>query len=246
MLSSSEINLGLIGQKLSHSFSKRYFEEKYGIATYSLIELASLTDLHGAIERLHLDGFNVTIPYKREIMAMLDEIDPVAREIGAVNTVVVRGLKGYNTDAPAFLETLRPLLTNRHRHAVILGTGGAALAVAWALGKLGIEYRTVSRLPIAHPGSISYDEAHDLMAHESYNIIINATPVGMYPNTDATPWRWPELLNASHICYDLVYNPSPTLFLRQAASQGATVIDGLGMLHRQADIAYKIWGNELQ
>lgn len=246
MLSSNKLSLGLIGRKLSHSFSKRYFGEKYGISTYSLIELASLAELPEAIESFHLDGFNVTIPYKRDIIPMLDEVDPVAKEIGAVNTVVVRGLKGYNTDAPAFLETLRPLLSIHHKRAIILGTGGASLAVSWALEQLGIEYRTVSRSPLAHSNSISYDEARDLVEQEDYNIIINATPVGMYPKNDATPWCWPELLNTRHLCYDLIYNPSPTLFLQQAASNGATVVDGLAMLHCQADLAYKLWASKIQ
>lgn len=248
MLSSSALNLGLIGRKLSHSFSKRYFEERYGITTYSLIELATIEEVREAVESRHLDGFNVTIPYKCDIIPLLDEIDPVAEEIGAVNTVWRRGreLVGYNTDAPAFLETLRPHLSKHHRNALILGTGGASLAVAWALRQLGIEYRTVSRTPQSHPGSITYDEARELVEGGECTIIINATPVGMYPDVDATPWSWSELLEESHLCYDLVYNPSPSLFLKQAASHGATVVDGLAMLHRQADLALEIWSNTLR
>lgn len=255
MLSSSELNLGLIGQKLSHSFSKQYFLEKYGIATYSLIELTTLSELHSAISRLHLDGFNVTIPYKREIIPLLNDIDPIAKEIGAVNTVVVKRIHrqdsqsqnkteqirliGYNTDAPAFLETLQSHIEPHHNKALILGTGGASLAVSWALRQQGIEYRFVSRTP--HGTFISYDTARELLKNDDFSIIINATPVGMYPNCEASPWPFPELLNRHHLCYDLIYNPSPTLFLKEAESRGAKTLNGLAMLHLQADLALKIW-----
>lgn len=248
------LNLGLVGRKLSHSFSKKYFEERYGITAYRLIEIDNIGDICKTVEQLELNGFNVTIPYKCDIVPLLDELDPAAREIGAVNTVVIRREKedgkwkmyGYNTDAPAFLETLHPFLKPQHRRALILGSGGASLAVSWALRKLGIEYRVVSRSPLAHSNSISYDQAHTLVMNDDYTIIINATPVGMYPNNEATPWPWPELVNTRHLCYDLVYNPSPTLFLQQAASNGATVIDGLAMLHRQADLALEIWRKNTQ
>lgn len=251
-MTNSTLRLGLIGQRLSHSFSKKYFEEEYHIP-YELIEIDNIKDLPDALEEKHLNGFNVTIPYKRDIIPLLDELEPAAREVGAVNTVVRRrmedgswSLRGYNTDAPAFLQTLKPFLSPQHNKALILGSGGASHAVAWALRHLGIEYRIVSRAPLPYSNHISYDEARKLVEKEKYTLIVNATPVGMFPNCDASPWPWPELLKPSHICYDLIYNPSPTLFLKQAVSCGASAIDGLAMLHRQADLAYKIWTSEIQ
>lgn len=242
------LNLGLIGRKLLHSFSKKYFEEKYGISTYELVELDTIGELPEAVERLDLNGFNVTIPYKCDIIPLLDKIDPSAHEIGAVNTVVRYkkddnrwGLHGYNTDAQAFRDTLQPHLLPHHRHALILGSGGASRAVAWALGQLGIEYQIVSRSPLSHPATISYDKARELVAGGDYTVIVNTTPVGMYPVCDATPWPWTELIGSQHLCYDLIYNPSPTLFLEQAAGRRAKTIDGLAMLHRQADLALEIW-----
>lgn len=242
------LNLGLVGRKLSHSFSKKYFDEKYGISTYRLIEIDSIGELYRRVEELELNGFNVTIPYKCDIIPLLDKTDPTARGIGAVNTVARRKtgdgrweLCGYNTDAPAFRDTLQPHLSSHHRHALVLGSGGASRAVAWALRQLGIDYRIVSRSPLSHPGTISYDKARELAAGEDYTVIVNTTPVGMHPACDATPWPWPELIGSQHLCYDLIYNPSPTLFLEQAARMGARTIDGLAMLHRQADLALEIW-----
>ena len=247
------LRLGLVGRRLSHSFSKKYFEEEYH-EPYTLIELDDLTELTEVIEDLGLDGFNVTIPFKRDIVPMLDGIDPAAREIGAVNTVVVRKgndegkpkMYGYNTDAPAFLDTLRPHLIERHRRALVLGSGGASCAVAWALRQLGIEYRVVSRSAEANPRCISYNEARALVMNGGYTIIINTTPAGMYPQCDESPWQWPELIDSHHLCYDLIYNPSPTLFLQKASKRGAKTVDGLAMLHRQADLAYKIWTSATQ
>ena len=269
---------GLVGKSLSHSYSKKYFEEKFaelGIDdSYELIEIDDIGELKGVVSRMGLTGFNVTIPYKCDIIPLLDEIDPVAREIGAVNTVVVKSyttagmrsapkLIGYNTDAPAFMETIRDVISAAGMphllKALILGSGGASRAAQWAIEKMGIEYRIVSRnaardvrsyhdksaqSPLRAPLElVPYDEAGRLMEKEGYNIIVNATPVGMYPDVDASPWPYPELLDNRHLCYDMIYNPSPTLFLQQAAEQGAATMGGLEMLHRQADLAYKIWSS---
>lgn len=252
----SAITLGLVGQSLSHSFSKKYFEEKH-LIPYSLIEISNIEELHEVVNDLGLDGFNVTIPYKRQIIPLLDELNPVAKEIGAVNTVAVRRtsvlpgepktmstkMYGYNTDATAFLETLKPLLSPHHQRAIILGSGGASHAVAWALKQLAIEHRVVSRSASLHPEYISYDEAYSLVEKEDYNIIVNTTPVGMYPHCNENPWQRPDLLDSHHLCYDLIYNPSPTLFLRQAIERGAKTFDGLAMLHRQADLALEIFSS---
>ncbi len=239
----------LIGRQLSHSFSQTYFSEKFASErlndySYDLLETEDLSDLRKVVEEQKLDGFNVTIPYKVEILPLLDEIDAIAQKIGAVNTVKVSNhcghiyLKGYNTDAPAFAETLRPLLKPHHRSALILGTGGAAQAVAFGLEQLGIDHLFVSRNPhsIKH---IDYSTAYTEAAE--HTIIINATPVGMFPNCSTSPWERPDLMTPQHICYDLVYNPSPTRFMQEAAQRGATVQDGLPMLHRQADLAFSLW-----
>lgn len=242
-------NYGLIGRNLAHSFSQRYFEQKFkalGLQgySYSLFEMDSLQGLKELLLQHLIDGFNVTIPFKETIIPLLDSIDPVAAEIGAVNTVEVSRLTngnlrlhGRNTDAPAFQETLQPLLMPWHTHALILGTGGASKAVAWALQQLGISYHWVSRHPHGE-NQIGYPAAYSKAA--SYFLIVNTTPVGMFPHTDKTPWEHPELLTEKHLCYDLIYNPAPTLFLQQAARQGATVRDGLTMLHRQADLAFPL------
>lgn len=239
----------LIGRQLSHSFSQTYFSEKFvsehlECYCYELLEIEDLSNLRRIVAEQELDGFNVTIPYKVDILPLLDNMDDTARQIGAVNTVKVNRsdrqieLTGYNTDAPAFAETLKPLLKPHHRSALILGTGGAAQAVAFGLEQLGIDHLFVSSNPhsIKH---IDYSTAYTEAAE--HTIIINATPVGMFPNCSTSPWERPDLLTPQHICYDLVYNPSPTRFMQEAAQRGATVQDGLPMLHRQADLAFSLW-----
>lgn len=248
----NRLHFALLGKSLSHSFSKQYFEAKFkslGLEgyDYSLLETPNLDNLHTLIISHSLTGFNVTIPYKKEIIPLLDEIDPVAKEIGAVNTVKVilssgrPNLKGFNTDAPAFLQTLKPHITPHHRHALVLGTGGAAQAVAWALRKLDIDHTFVSRNPKQHHNSVGYDDIVKMRQSDfGHTIIVNTTPVGMYPIVDASPWPNPDLITADTICYDLIYNPSPTLFLKVASAQGAVTINGLDMLHLQADMAFSI------
>lgn len=243
------IALGLIGHPLGHSFSPRLFAslfEQDGIAdgSYRLFDLTprQLTayDLRQLVDSQRLSGFNVTVPYKEAVVTLLDTLDEMAARIGAVNTVKVeRGiLKGYNTDAPAFADTLKPLLRPHHRRALILGSGGAAKAAACALRELGVEYSLVSRTPHGD-NMIGYDEAYRRAGQ--CLLIVNATPVGMHPHDDLSPWAEPQLLTPQHLCYDLVYNPSPTRFLREAAAMGATTIGGLAMLERQATLSWKIW-----
>ena len=235
---------GLIGKTLSHSWSRRWFEkmfEREGITDcrYSLYELPSVTRLREWVATNGISGFNVTIPYKEAVIPQLDEIDSVAEAVGAVNCVAVADgrLVGHNTDAPAFLETLQPLLQPYHRAALVLGSGGAAKAVAYALRQLGIEYLMVSRTPQQHPHAVSYDDAAGLAA--SHLLIINATPVGMYPDMDDTPWPYPHLLGERHLCYDLIYNPATTRFLHEAAANGAKTCGGLAMLERQAQLSWE-------
>ena len=237
---------GLIGRKLSHSWSQQWFEsmfqrEDIADARYCLYEMDSVEDLHRWAVENHICGFNVTIPYKQAVIPQLDGIDSVAEAVGAVNCVAVANgrLVGHNTDAPAFLETLQPLLQSHHRAALVLGTGGAAKAVSYALRQLGTEYLLVSRTPQQHPHTVSYDDAADLAA--SHLLIINTTPVGMYPDVDGTPWPSPHLLGAKHLCYDLIYNPETTRFLREAAAAGARTYGGLAMLQRQAQLSWETW-----
>lgn len=235
----------LIGKQLGHSWSQRWFEamfQRLGLKDhcYSLCEISTLDNLRQWVEKEHIDGFNVTIPFKQSIIPMLDALSPEAEAIGAVNCVCVADgrLVGHNTDAPAFKQTIDELATPRT--ALILGTGGAARAVGYALWQKGIEHLYVSREKRdSKLGIIGYDktQVQDLQ----FNMIINATPVGMWPNVDASPWPWPELFGEGITVYDLIYNPSPTLLMRQASERGAIAIDGLAMLHRQAELSWKLW-----
>ncbi len=243
----------LIGNPLGHSYSQRWFEALFareGLVSYSyrLHEMATLDGLRRWVTDECIDGFNVTIPYKQAILPLLDTLTPEAAAIGAVNCVVVDGgrLVGHNTDAPAFAKELGAadgaLCTSCR--ALILGTGGAARAVAYALKGLGIGYRLVSRKGHMHDTSgddviigYSLDEITDFGA----TLLVNATPVGTWPDVYASPWPWPEALDRFRLVYDLTYNPSPTLLLRQAAAAGAATKDGLGMLYRQAELSWRLW-----
>ena len=251
------MNLGLIGRQLGHSYSQQYFDRKFrsegrSDCSYSLLEISSVEAVPALVASRRLDGFNVTVPYKRALLPLLDRCDPAARAIGAVNVVKVLWhadgspeLWGYNSDAPAFLQTLKPLLRHEQRRALILGTGGAARAVAWALAQLAIDYRFVSRDPsrtdLPPHSVVAFDDPCLSSEGNPFTLIVNATPVGMYPHVEATPWPYPHRLGAGHLCYDLVYNPAPSRFLQEAAAQGATTKDGLEMLHRQADLSWQIW-----
>ncbi|MBR6292203.1 MAG: shikimate dehydrogenase [Bacteroidales bacterium] len=233
----------LIGRRLGHSWSQQWFEalfQRLGLYdyNYTLCEMSSLDGLRQWVENERISGFNVTIPYKQAIIPLLDELSPEAKVIGAVNCVCVNDgkLVGHNTDAPAFGQSV----TSSPRSALILGTGGAAHAVAYALKQKGIEYLFVSRSAQGKEKNvIGYDR--DTIQRMRFELIVNATPVGMWPDMDASPWPWPELLNEKCLVYDLIYNPSPTLFLRQAAAHGAATIDGTAMLHRQAELSWQLW-----
>jgi shikimate dehydrogenase len=242
--------LGLIGYPLSHSFSVKYFSEKFSREDIEGFEyrnhpIQSIYELESLIEEKEdLIGLNVTIPYKEQVMTLLDEIDPEAAEIGAVNTIrITRSsgkihLKGYNSDAYGFRESLLPLLGAGHQYALVLGTGGASKAVTYTLGQLGIEYQYVSRNP-------ARDQMHYLdlcyaIIHK-YTLIINTTPLGTYPDTSAFPNIPYDLLTSGHILYDLVYNPPETEFLRLGKQKGATVKNGQEMLILQAERSWEIW-----
>lgn len=236
----------LIGKTLTHSYSKSLFEgQQFPDADYRLCPMPSLEGLRQWVKDEQIDGFNVTIPYKQDILPLLDHLSPEAQSIGAVNCVVVEEgkLAGHNTDAPAFRQSLESLHCSLSA-ALILGTGGAAHAVAYALDQLAIPYHFVSRHPERHPNAIGYDA---LSAFEDfhYSLIVNATPVGMYPDVDRTPLDLTQTFKHSNIqtvaLYDLVYNPSPSMLLRQAAARGAKTKDGLEMLHLQAVLSWQLW-----
>jgi len=236
---------GLIGRSLKHSFSKIYFEEKFkreGLdCSYELFELQDVSGIRGFISRNNLVGLNVTIPYKQDVMPFLDGIDEEAKEIGAVNTIRINKiLEGFNTDSRAFGKSLEEFFDVRGKEALILGTGGASRAVAFALKKLGVDYLFVSRKP--EVGEIGYaDLNREVMA--SHLIIVNATPLGMFPDTHSYPEIPYELLTREHLLYDLTYNPEETEFLRRGKERGAKTINGLRMLHLQAEYSWQIWNS---
>lgn len=236
----------LIGRSLTHSYSKSLFDrQQFPNADYRLCPMPSLEGLRQWIKDNQIDGFNVTNPYKQAILPLLDNLSPEARDIGAVNCIVVdQGrLMGHNTDAPAFQQTLQTMLQSGSMaigQAYILGTGGAARAVAYALDRLGIPHRFVSRHPEQHPGAIGYDQLptpHSPLP----TLLVNATPVGMYPHINATPLPITHYPLPTTLVYDLVYNPSPSLLLQQAAALGAQTKDGSEMLHLQAVLSWQLW-----
>lgn len=241
---------GLIGRGISHSFSADYFNGKFrdeGIdARYMLFDLPEVSHFRDIIAA-HPDliGLNVTSPYKRDIIPFLDSLSPEAEDLEAVNVIRIitdrRGRKklhGHNTDCRGFEKTLEGLIGKDVR-AIVLGTGGASSAVCYALRKKGIEPFITSRNP--KESEISYPEASRLIPDIS--LIINATPVGMHPHIDSFPDIDYSLLTPSHICYDLIYNPAETGFLKKAAAQGARTVNGLQMLLNQAELSWQIWND---
>ncbi len=246
--------LGLIGFPLSHSFSQKYFNEKFqklGLAgwKYELFNLENIEDFIKLIdENNELVGLNVTIPHKVKIINYLDEISDEAKLIGAVNTIKIsiyndgkKHLTGYNTDVYGFEESLKPLLKPQHKKALILGTGGAAKAVKFVLDKLRIEYKFVSRNPSAE--QLSYISITGKILHE-HLLIINTTPLGMWPDINNYPEIPYQQLTKNHLVYDLVYNPEETQFLTRSKKHGATTKNGLEMLHLQAAKAWEIWNSD--
>jgi shikimate dehydrogenase len=242
---------GLIGGTVSHSFSKAYFDEKFfreGLRDYhyELFPLNNITEIETLLKDTKgLSGLNVTIPYKEQILKYLDEIDGFAKQIGAVNVIRIKEgkLQGFNTDSDAFRETLEKWLPKEKTFkALILGTGGSSKAVVEALNRLKIAYQLVSR--DARKGIISYDDlAKDPKHITESNLIINTTPLGMSPNTEAIPPIEFENVCADHYVYDLIYNPARTMFLQKAEMRGATIKNGLEMLHVQAEKSWRIWNN---
>lgn len=240
---------GIIGNPLGHSFSKHYFTDKFQKeeidAQFLNFEIPSIDKLPEVVQdNPTLMGLCVTIPYKEEVIAYLDEIDPLAKEIGAVNSIQIQRkdgktyLKGYNTDIYGFGESLSDFIEGKKLSALILGTGGASKAVATALRNQNIDFISVSRT--RSKTTISYEDLSEAII-SNHHLIINCTPLGTSPNTDACPKLNYSDLCHEHFLYDLVYNPSTTLFMSKGIEQGAKAHNGLRMLHLQAEKSWKIW-----
>lgn len=236
---------GLIGRQLAHSFSKDYFEKKWASSeindcSYELFPIPDKSLLKTFLDaNKHLNGLNVTIPYKQSVIEFMDQISPEAKEIGAVNCLHQEDGQwvGYNTDGPAFLNTLMAFLSDQKvKRALILGTGGASRAVQWALHQLSMDFDLVS----SSGNGISYQEL-DANWKDDWNLVIQTSPVGMYPKSDSCPAIPYHRLNHSYFLYDLIYNPEETEFMRRGRVAGAKVKNGLQMLYDQADLSWQIW-----
>ena len=238
---------GLLGRNINYSFSKGYFTDKlnnenFEGCTYENFDIQEIDAFADIIKNTpDLKGLNVTIPYKEAVIPFLDKLSKKAALIGAVNTIKItkKGkLKGYNTDYYGFKKSLEPLLQSHHKKALILGTGGASKGVAFALDELNIPYTFVSRE--AKENAIDYDRIN-ATTFDNFHFIINSTPVGTSPNTEAFPLIPYEYFTKNHIAFDLIYNPAETQFLKKAKEQGAQIKNGLDMLIFQAEKAWEIW-----
>lgn len=239
----------LIGYPLGHSFSQRYFTEKFEMelisdCSYSKCELESIDMLpHMIAQNPNLCGFNVTIPYKEQVIQYLDSIESQAQQIGAVNCVRIKDgkLRGYNTDAYGFRNSLLALISDERPSALVLGTGGASKAIAYVLKELDISYKMVSRT--AAKGRYTYTDL-DKQVLDAHKLIINTTPLGTFPNIDASPDLPYEYLSDTHFLFDVVYNPAVSQFLSRGASQGARTLNGHRMLIDQAEKSWEIWNEK--
>jgi shikimate dehydrogenase len=237
---------GLIGYPLAHSFSEKYFSEKFsreGIAEcrYTLFSIKTIEELFSMLkDHPELEGLNVTIPYKKQVLAFLDD-SHIPAGVDACNCInIINGkLVGYNTDITGFEMSLKPILKSWHKKALVLGNGGSAAAVLFVLHKLNIEFSIASRK--IHDGStLVYEDITPEIIQE-HTIIINTTPLGMFPNTDTCPAIPYNSISERHLLYDLVYNPAKTLFLQQGKERGATIKNGEEMLRLQAEENWRIW-----
>lgn len=245
---------GLVGSSLSHSFSQQYFTEKFaklGLdnCKYTLFPISEISKFNNIISgNPGLVGLNITSPYKQTIIPYLDELDTNVLKLGAVNVIKVLHngsnsyLKGYNTDICGIRKTLSSMDLHSDCNALILGTGGAAKAVKFVLSEMGIHSTNISRKPTTL-GEIPYSKLTPLIIKE-HRLIINATPVGMFPNVSDFPDIPYSGISAKHICFDLIYNPGKTKFLEKCEAQGAQIANGLEMLYEQADQAWKIWNED--
>lgn len=240
---------GLIGKSLNHSFSANYFKEKFAAekiknSVYLNFEFEKSTEIRKSLSALKgLSGLNVTVPYKIDIMEALDGVGDKALKIGAVNTIAIQSdgrWKGFNTDVYGFLMSLKPFLTSAHERALILGSGGASRAVDYGLKKRGLATQIVSRHPKGD--QIGYSVLNkNMLSH--YKLIVNTTPLGTWPNTQACPSLPFDGITPQHLVYDLIYNPEKTEFLWRAEAQGAQIMNGRDMLRHQAEKSWEIWQN---
>lgn len=245
--------LGLIGYPLGHSFSAGYFKEKFSKENisgfeYKNFEINDISLLTQVIQNNpDLVGLNVTIPYKESVIPLLDKLDESASNVGAVNTIKIDRhegeikLTGYNTDIYGFKESLKPLLNIGHQKALILGTGGAAKAAAFVLKDIGLEVLHVSRLP-KKENEVSYESLNEI-AVSNYPLIVNSSPIGMFPNVEKCPNIPYQYLSDKNLLFDLIYNPAETLFLKKGKEKGALTQNGLPMLILQAEKAWEIWNS---
>lgn len=239
---------GLLGRGIDYSFSPSYFESKFKTLnlegyTYQLIDVENLVNIKEKVNALDIDGFNVTKPYKIDIIEHLDELDETAKEIGAVNCVKIVNDKwiGFNTDGFGFHQMIKPFLEQTHERAFILGKGGASNAIYHVLEKLGVQCFFVRR-EAELPNELEYSQLNDVMINQ-IQVIVNCTPVGTYPNIEAKPEIPYAHLNKGHFLIDLVYNPKETAFLKEGKQQGAMVLNGYDMLVWQAEKSWEIWQN---
>jgi shikimate dehydrogenase len=241
-------NFGLLGKNIDYSFSRGYFKNKFETnkldCSYNNFDLEKIEDFESLkTSDIKITGLNVTIPYKQVVIPYLDAIDSEAQEIGAVNTIKIENgkLTGYNTDHYGFQQSLKPHLKPHHKKALILGTGGASKAVAYALKKLGIYFEYVSR---TQSNDVKYTyESLATSGIEDYQIIINCTPLGTFPDIHKCPEIPYEHLTSKHLLFDLIYNPEETLFLKQGNAKNATTLNGLEMLRLQAEKSWELWNS---
>jgi shikimate dehydrogenase len=243
--------LGLLGKHIAYSFSKGYFTRKFEAEqlpfTYENFDIEDISIFPKLLQNNpDISGFNVTIPYKEQVIPYLDKLDKKAKKIGAVNTITINSkgqLKGYNTDCYGFKHSIKPFLKKHHKKALILGTGGASKAIAYVLKKENIKFDYVSR---TRKSNVKFTYK-DLTIEDikNYNIIINCSPVGTHPNVNSCPDIPYDGITSKHLLYDLIYNPKETKFLRLGKTQGAQICNGLPMLQLQAEKAWQIWNSTL-
>ena len=240
--------LGLLGKDISYSFSRSYFKNKFEVenikeVSYENFDIPNINLFKSIIKNTKdIQGMNVTIPYKEQVIPFLDKINKKAKAIGAVNTIKItkKGkLIGYNTDCYGFKNSLKPFIKSHHKKALILGTGGASKAIAYTFNEMGIAYKYVSRT-LKNGVDYTYDTLteNDIKAHQ---IIINSTPLGTFPNIEDCPNIPYSGINKDHILFDLIYNPEETKFLQHGKKNKATIINGLNMLKLQAEKSWSIW-----
>lgn len=248
------MNVGLIGKGISHSFSKSYFENTIfknltNSNSYTNFDLDDISEFPNVIKNNSIDGLNVTKPYKESVIQFLDELDDVAKSIGAVNCIKVstknskQFLKGYNTDYYGFSQSIKPFFEPIHSKALILGTGGASKAVKYALKNIGVETYFVTSSEKKSSNQFHYSELNEHFMN-AFKLIVNCTPLGLYPKIEECPNIPYEFITSEHLLYDLIYNPEETLFLKKGKEKGAITINGLNMLKLQADKAWEIWNTK--